>query len=270
MIEKQIRKALSKIRQPLERFLLNFPRLNYYLKENLGRPDLIELAIALYLRETLKKNAKPFFIQIGANNGVTNDFFHKFIKKYNLSGILVEPVPHLFEQLKKNYGPRKGLYFENAAIGNPQDHLTFYRVKSDRHKFYDQLGSFNKATILNHKKKIPNIEALIVEEQVRVVDFNVLVQNFEKKKIDILIMDTEGYDGEIIKMINFDKINIDLLVFENKHLSVSDHQHCINLLTERRFKAIVNGSDTICLKRELFDILSLPETQKVESNERKE
>ncbi len=258
-MKKLIRNALLKIRKPVENALLNFPVLNYYIKDSLGKSDAFELALGLYIKKFINKSDKPFFIQIGANNGVTNDPLYKFIIKYNLSGILVEPVPHLFDQLKRNYGNRKGLFFENVAIGNPRDQLTFYRVKSDKHMYYDQLGSFSKETILKNKKTIRNLEALIVEEPVQVIDFNSLVKKYQKKKVDILIMDTEGYDAEIIKMIDFDKIDFDLVLFENKHLTPSDHNFCMDLLKTRNFKSIVNKSDTLCIKNDLVEISALAE-----------
>ena len=254
------------MRKRIEKALLNFPILNYYIKESLGKPDTFELAIGLYLKKLIKKKYKPFFIQIGANNGIINDPFHKFIIKYDLSGILIEPVPHLFDQLKKNYQNQKGVFFENVAIGNTQDHLTFYRVKSDKHIYYDQLGSFNKATILKHKKNIPNLEELIIEEPVQVINFNTLVEKYKKKKIDILIMDTEGYDAEIIKMIDFNNINFDLVIFESKHLSGVEHKLCMDLFQTHNFKAIVNNSDTLCIKNDFIDILKLAEKLNSKSN----
>ena len=245
----------DKMKELIKNTLLNFPILNYYIKKKLGNADAIELVLGLYLKKVIKTNHKPFFIQIGANNGVNRDPFYKFITKHTLSGILIEPVSFLFDQLKKNYQNRQGLFFENVAIGNPQEHLTFYRINSAKNKFYDQLGSFNKATILKHKKNIPNLEELIIEEPVQVMDFNTLVKKYQKKKIDILIMDTEGYDGEIIKMIDFNNIDFDLVIFESKHLSTLEHKSCISLLQSHNFKSIVNKSDTICIKNDLADIL---------------
>ena len=44
-----------------------------------------------------------FFIQVGANDGITGDDLRKYILKYQWHGILVEPVPYVFDRLIKNY-----------------------------------------------------------------------------------------------------------------------------------------------------------------------
>ena len=44
-----------------------------------------------------------FFVQIGANDGINHDPLHEYVTKYNLSGLVVEPQPDVFELLRKNY-----------------------------------------------------------------------------------------------------------------------------------------------------------------------
>jgi hypothetical protein len=52
-----------------------------------------------------------FFVQIGANNGVTDDPIRQFLIKYHWHGVLVEPQPRVFQQLLKNYEPEEQLVF---------------------------------------------------------------------------------------------------------------------------------------------------------------
>lgn len=57
------------------------------------------------------------FLQIGSNDGISGDPLNKFINNYNWKGILVEPIPFLFEKLKRNYFHKKSnLIFYNIAI----------------------------------------------------------------------------------------------------------------------------------------------------------
>src|SRR5438128_2009992 len=99
--------------------------------------------IDLYVSST--KEVK--FIQVGSNNGKTGDPIYKYIKRGGWHGILIEPVPYLFEELKSNYKDVQGLFFENNAIGLAEGESTFYRLKKndsfDLPEWYDQLGSFN-------------------------------------------------------------------------------------------------------------------------------
>lgn len=44
-----------------------------------------------------------FFIQIGANDGISNDPLHKFITQFCWKGILLEPLPEVFTRLTTTY-----------------------------------------------------------------------------------------------------------------------------------------------------------------------
>jgi hypothetical protein len=59
-----------------------------------------------------------FFIQVGAHNGVSNDHLNDFIVKFGLRGILVEPQPHVFAELSRNYSYCPALKLENVAIAD--------------------------------------------------------------------------------------------------------------------------------------------------------
>ncbi len=120
----------------------------------------------------------------------------------------------------------------------------FYGLKESQNQdlpeWYDQLGSFYKDVILKHKNYIPNIEELIEEQQINTMSFEDLIKKHKIINVDILHIDTEGYDFEIIKTINFKKYKINVIIFENKHLKNEELLSCITLLKK---------TDTIPLMR---------------------
>lgn len=59
----------------------------------------------------------------------------------------------------------------------------------------------------------------LAKETVQCITFDTLVQRNRVKRIDLLQIDTEGFDFEIIKMINFDRIKPRILQFEHRHLT---------------------------------------------------
>lgn len=69
------------------------------------------------------------FVQIGSNDGIKNDPLHRYIKKNNWKGILVEPDKANFTKLKDNYSQMNGLLFENVGIGPERGEMLFYRLK---------------------------------------------------------------------------------------------------------------------------------------------
>ena len=63
--------------------------------------------------ETLFKNKLiNQLIQIGSNDGERFDIINKFIKKYSVNCVLVEPIKIYFNQLKQNYSGQKMSYLK--------------------------------------------------------------------------------------------------------------------------------------------------------------
>ncbi len=192
------------------------------------------------------------FIQVGSNNGVSNDPIHKHIISYKWTGILVEPVPYLFEDLKSNYSSIKERFvFENSAIATTNGKLKFYRLKKSDLKglpmWYEQIGSFNKEVILKHKSRVPHFDELLIEDTVNAITFSELLNKHSLKQIDLIHMDTEGYDYEILKLIPFSTLNIELIMFEHIHLSDTNYKQAIALLKTNGFTVGTIDEDVIAV-----------------------
>jgi FkbM family methyltransferase len=204
----------------------------------------------------LKGNIK--FIQIGSNDGMHGDPLCHYINKNKWEGILVEPVPYLFEKLKKNYADSaSNLIFENKAIADINGELPFYRLKkSDLHnlpEWYDQLGSFKKDVLFKHRDHIPNFDELVIEDSVKTITFSDLIAKHNFTTIDLIHIDTEGYDFEILKLIPFDQLNIEFIMFEYKHLSSSDFEEAKKLLKKFGYKVRrKDNSDAIGIKSQVL------------------
>jgi hypothetical protein len=55
------------------------------------------------------------FINVGANDGISKDPVYQLIQE-GWKGILIEPIPYYFNNLKENLKDYEGLIFENIAI----------------------------------------------------------------------------------------------------------------------------------------------------------
>src|SRR5688500_19325979 len=91
--------------------------------------ERIDRIIRDYSESLLYRNMDFFFVQIGSNDGKTGDPLYEYIKECKWKGILVEPVPYLFEKLKQTYRGFEGLLFENSAIDTKDGYRTFYRIE---------------------------------------------------------------------------------------------------------------------------------------------
>ena len=81
-----------------------------------------------------------------------------------------------------------------------------------------QIGSFDKNHILNHKNKRFDIKEDDIETiQIEFITFDDLIQKYSIKSIDKLQIDVEGAEYKIMNSINFQKIEINKILFESKH-----------------------------------------------------
>jgi hypothetical protein len=70
--------------------------------------------------------------------------------------------------------------------------------------------------------------------------------------LDYLQIDTEGFDDEIIKMIDFSQVKPKLIKFESVHLSLEKKLSTVDLLKSQGYKIIDEGTDMIALVERFF------------------
>ncbi len=207
------------------------------------------------LKKYAIKNLSVFFIQIGSNDGISNDPIHKYIIDYKWKGILVEPVKFLFAKLKSNYiNNQSQLVFENAAISNKDGKAIFYSIRESDDPntpfWYSQIGSFNKNVLLSHKDS-GDFENLIIAEEINAISFATLLAKHNVDKVDLVHIDTEGFDFEILKLIDFKKLNLNVVIYEYVHLSLTDFIKSLRLMKANGFYVFASNLDIICIKRTL-------------------
>ncbi len=198
-----------------------------------------------------------FFVQIGANDGKTHDPIYPYVTKYKLRGIVVEPQLEVFVLLQATYKDFPNVECVNIAIANESGTHPFYMVKESAKtvKNYAQMtgiATFHK-DVLRHtiKNKIPagvNVDDYIQEVPMKSVSFNELLNERMISKIDLVQLDCEGYDYEIIKMIDFDRFAPDIVNFESNHISEEDRTECQTMLEGRGYTWFRHGIDTCAYK----------------------
>lgn len=187
-----------------------------------------------FLFALAKRQKDVFVLQVGANDGVSGDPIHAFMRKYRWQGLLLEPLPDMFDKLKRNYQGQEGVVLCNAALADRNGAMKFYRIKPgpDVPQWCNGLGSFSRETILSHKDRFPAVEDHLVEQSVEALSFCSLVEKHEIKRIDVIVVDTEGYDYEILKLIDFQRFRPSLVIYEQIHLSDTAKKASIELLNK--------------------------------------
>lgn len=194
--------------------------------------------------------ASIFFIQIGANDGVSNDPLHKFITHFDWEGILLEPLPEVFRHLTATYRDKPKLQLINAAISEQDGWRTMYTVRMDGVGFdkAQQFSTFQKESILSQTGWIPDIAQRIEERQVRCVSFDTLLQRTNGRDVDILQIDAEGYDFAILKMIDFSRLRPAIICYEHSHGAKAQQEEAVRLLFNQGYRLTRGNSDTIAYR----------------------
>ncbi len=210
-------------------------------------PDVIHPfdVLPLLVRERLAENKNFFFVQVGANDGIHDDPLRKLVLEHHLAGLLVEPLPDFFDKLVANYSDCPGLIFENVAIGDKPGKIPIYRVKRDADvpKYWHSMASFSKAHLINEGIGEHLIESL----NVSVATIPDLFSRHRIKDIDLLQVDTEGFDFVIIKAVLDAGFLPHIINYEHCHLPPHVQFACKTLLKECGYRFIDVGKDTVAV-----------------------
>ena len=190
-------------------------------------------------------------VQIGANDGKRFDTINNFIKKYSPTSILVEPIKKDFEELKKNYKGQKGIFFENSAISVDNNIKYLYKVDDKKYHLYDEHVKGISSFEINHLLKHGVSKSHIIKESINSISINDLLNKYSVIELDLLVIDAEGYDGDIV--IDF-LYNINLrptIIFEYIHISHKTIKKLIELLVLKKYDFYRLDENVICFPAEL-------------------
>ena len=144
-----------------------------------------------------------FFIEIGANDGVSqsNTLYYEINKGWK--GFLVEPNFNNYLFLKY-LRSTKNMFYNRACVSNDfkEDYIELF--------YNDLMTSINDANNIDY-----NYETFICKTSTLE---KILDNSSSPNLIDLFSLDVEGYELEVLKGNNFDKYNFKYLCIESKDL----------------------------------------------------
>lgn len=139
------------------------------------------------------KKEKINYLDIGAHHSRVLSNTYYFYLRGN-RGVLVEPNPKLFEEIKKN---RKQDICLNCGIG-----LAAHSQKADFYVMEESsVSTFSKEDA--ELKISQNNDKLIEILKIDMIDINVILNDYFKNGLDFLSIDVEGLDLNILKSIDW-------------------------------------------------------------------
>jgi FkbM family methyltransferase len=177
-----------------------------------------------------------FFIESGANDGISQSNTALYEFKYNWTGLLIEPNPKKFFECKKL---RKNSIVENYALvsDNYTDEFISGNFNEDGYAeslmsmVYDS-GDWVDEELLKHKN---NISDRLIE--VPAITLNKLLVKHDIKKINFISLDVEGYEISVLNGFDIEKykpnyIMIETTTFDNRRKVIFDY------MSEREYSIV--------------------------------
>jgi FkbM family methyltransferase len=185
------------------------------------------------------------------------------IRERDWHGVMVEPVPYVFERLRAAYQGNARVSLENAAIADRDGRLPFYHLakvedyeQEGLPRWYDGIGSFSADAVLSHSRAIPDIATRVVETEVEALTFDALCEKHGLESIDLVLIDAEGYDHVILASVDFRRYRPALVVYEHYHLAAGDRSACRELMRRQGYDTREEGFDTWCLREDAESFLT--------------
>ena len=125
------------------------------------------------------------------------------------------------------------------------DNCIIYRVDPERSHELKGWAAGIASLDKNHHKKLHIPSTYIVEETVAAKPLMGLLDDNGIEKIDLLQIDTEGFDAQVVSMIDFSRIVPTIIKFEHRHLSKLDRSLTEATLSRQGYQIFHEKNDTI-------------------------
>jgi FkbM family methyltransferase len=157
-----------------------------------------------------------FFVELGANDGVSQSNSLYFEMKRNWRGVLIEPSPHNFLLCKEQRSKRNHI-FCNACVSYDYKEkyvdIRYANLMSISQNLELDLND-KDAHISNGEKNLSNSEEVFSFGAVAATLNSLLKKSNAPKEIDFLSLDVEGAELEVLKGIDFDEFTFKYMLIE--------------------------------------------------------
>ena len=229
-----------------------------YIKNKNYLSKFSSLNLEKIISNLVEKKIINSLIQIGANDGMSHDHLHNVIKQFRLESLLLEPIKKYFLSLQNNYINYENVKFENSALSINNEIHFLYKVNPEYFNKYGTLSggisSFYKEHLLKHGIE----EKHIIQEKVNQISFDELLVKYRINSFDLLLIDTEGYDCQIVNdfFLKVKKIR-PIIIFEWSHIKNIELENTLKTIVSNNYSFFPISDDIFCFPIEKNILIKL-------------
>ena len=213
----------------------------------------------LILNKCIPYTNEGYFIEIGANDGKTGSFTYN-LARIGWSGMNFEPVPSIFKKCCENHSNHENVKNFNVGLGSEESETEIVEAGT--------LSTFDKNVIESYKN-VPQFSNYFNNNKKHIVKIGVFdnyLSEFNIEKIDLLVLDVEGYEEEVLlgyKSINLIKPSIFIIEIADQHPDLSKYDIMMkkykwlrNFFKNNNYKLLVNDVvDNVYVREDIYNTL---------------
>ena len=238
-----------------------------------GNPKLVGRVYGLFWKpksviekriDIVSKGINEFrFLQIGTNDGIINDPILKFILRDDWEGTRIEPLPAPFKTLNKLHKSNRKVKTLQTLVANTAGVLPLYHLSFSNKRWATGLSSISKQNLERlidmgyiEKRALkygdplpPNKADWIAEIELEVVEINQLIEIEFEGSLQLIQIDTEGFDHVLVNALNLEKLNVQMICFEKIHVPKEALEACLTRLRNFGYELLETDLDILAIKR---------------------
>lgn len=172
-----------------------------------------------YLEENVFKGFKNgVFVDVGAHDGISLNNTLYFERNNNWTGVNIEPIKRVYDSLVIN---RPNSININCAVCNIDGETEFLCNSGYTEMLSGIKDTFDKRHVQRIERENSEMGSITQTIKVKTKRLETILDENAIRHINYLSIDVEGAEYEVIKSINFDKVFIDIIEFENNYEDTS-------------------------------------------------
>ncbi|MEJ6393738.1 FkbM family methyltransferase [Gymnodinialimonas sp. 2305UL16-5] len=216
------------------------------------RSAILPLLLDLVEQTAQAAGKRPFYVQVGAHDGVLGDPLCDRTIAHRWSGLLLEPSAIYYDQLCALYPDRPDMIIRNLGVSAKKEKLTLFRVDEAHRAAYPfsiaGCASLNRKLLLDHMMRhSAEADAHICTETVQLDPLRTVLRREKITRIDMLIVDVEGHEIEVFDSFDLSKAAPRLIWYEHKHLARQANRALMSRFLDEGYKPARVGQDTAVL-----------------------
>lgn len=219
-------------------------------------------AIEWEIHQKSKGQQSFTFLQIGANDGRINDPIFPFIFRDHWQGHRFEPLEVPFNQLSALHKRTPWVVPVKALLGTKSGTAPLYCLAFSSKRWATGLSSLSREQLeaqiasgyvarraKKYRETLPEqVDHWIEAKEMPVYELNAWIMENAKGRLDLLQIDTEGYDHILLQALDIQRLDVAMICFEKLHIPEAEFLVCTSKLQAAGYRLVTTDCDVLAIR----------------------